>query len=88
MQMQNSNRFITRDLYLAAFLLASNLLILEIEPDKSESYLWFIVENYDRCKELEKNYWDQKALVEPLAYINATRTLKQRIIRYQSDPSQ
>lgn len=88
MQMHNTNRFITRDLYLAAFLLVSNLLIVEIEPDKSEDYLWFIIENYERCKELEKNYWDQKALVEPLVYINAIKTLKQRIMRYQADPSQ
>lgn len=86
--MHNTNRFITRDLYLAAFLLVSNLIIIEIEPDKSESYLWFILENYDRCEQLEKEYWAQRALVEPLAYINAIKTLKQRIMRYQAYPRQ
>ncbi|MCX6784166.1 MAG: DUF5659 domain-containing protein [candidate division WWE3 bacterium] len=85
--MKDANRFTTKDLHLSAFLVVSFLKVIEIVPDNLSGESWFIFEDCDKCNALEKNYWSQIAQVEPIAYINAIKTLKQRILRYNASPS-
>ena len=68
------NKYLTKDFYLSAFLLASGMTLIAFE--KSAGLTNFEFEETDTLNSLIQNYYGFKAFVNPVAYGNAIRTLK------------
>lgn len=73
------NRFRTKNLNLAAFLLASKKVNLA-EVDKSNPReIYFVFENEYVCKELENNFWNDEASINPKRILYALSELKDQM---------
>lgn len=67
----------TRDLHEAAFLYAKDQKLLRLEGGQRE--FWFIFDNADDCEVLANSYWANEAEVFAKNYVDALRTLKDRL---------
>lgn len=66
-----------KDLYIGAFLYASGRKLLRLEW--AGAFYWFVFEDKERCEELSNQYWSGEAVVNAKAYVDALRTLKDRL---------
>ena len=71
------NEYKTRDLYEAAFLYAKNIKLLRLEGHSRE--FWFIFDQAEDCETLANSYWANEAEILAKQYVDALRTLKDRI---------
>lgn len=71
------NEYKTRDLHEAAFLYAKNKKLLRLEGEGRE--FWFIFDQLEDCELLTQSYWSKEAQVIAKEYVDALRTLKDRI---------
>lgn len=68
------NQYRTKELGVAAFLVASGCQIVDTEVDGGIFY--FIFDSYQNCKELENNYKYKNAFVEAKKFYGAITDLK------------
>lgn len=71
------NEYKTRDLHEAAFLYAKGKKLLRLEGGDRE--FWFIFDGVENCRILANSYWAREAEVVVVEYVDALRTLKDRI---------
>lgn len=71
------NEYKTRDLHEAAFLYAKGKKLLRLEGGGRE--FWFIFDDTEACELLVDTYWSKEAQVIVKEYVDALRTLKDRI---------
>ena len=81
--MQN-DKYITKDLHLAGFIYYSGIPLQNVQADNSRKFSWFVFENKEKCRLLEKTYWDKKGQVEVTSYLNSINFLKQRLFQLDS----
>lgn len=72
-----NNEYKTRDLHEAAFLYAKNKKLLRLEGKDRE--FWFIFDEAESCEILANSYWANEAEILAKQYVDALRTLKDRI---------
>lgn len=75
--MGTKNEYKTRDLHEAAFLYAKNKKLLRLEGEGRE--FWFVFDQAEDCELLASSYWSKEAVVIVKEYVDALRTLKDRI---------
>jgi len=69
----------TRDLYEAAYLVAKGLKLKRIERTSSSPRCFFVFDNPKECKATVIEFWNKKGSVDPKAYAEAIRNLKDRL---------
>ena len=75
--------FLTTNILLASFLIASN-----IQPDRYDrqgGQVAFLFEDTDRLQKLVQSFYELSATVEPVAMGNALRTLKSVVHQYKNE---
>ena len=70
----NINEYVTKDYWLAAFLLATNNKL--VKHTKQNGVTMFSFSITEKLNELVNQYFALEAMVNPVAYANAQRTLK------------
>ena len=77
---ENTNRyFISPDLYLCAFILATEKAkLLNIEGDKKKQAV-FVFSDPEICEQLKSDYFSHQALVDPFQMSIALREIKSRL---------
>jgi hypothetical protein len=74
------DEMVTRDLMEAAFLDASGMDFLRVEPNGNRDF-YFVFENGAECEELSSLYWSGKAMVNAREFTRAVRDFKDIIFR-------
>ncbi len=74
----------TADFYLASFLLAKDVHLLEIKDSINSNRKIFIFEHTNEAERLVNAFWARQELIEPIILLNAQRWLKTRLFS-QSD---
>jgi hypothetical protein len=64
----------TKDLYLASLWYAKGVRMVDIRRNGKECY--FIFEDKEKCKEIEKRYWSKEEVVIAKEFTDAVKTLK------------
>jgi len=77
MNMNDVAEFLTKDLQIAASLLASNAKLLRL--DQESNFYWFVFENKSLCEKLSTDYWNNELQVSAKSYSNALKELKDRL---------
>jgi hypothetical protein len=67
------NKYTSRDFYFSAYLLANGCRLQSHTRDRGITTFIFDVDN---TKELSEKYYSMRALIEPITYGNALKTLK------------
>lgn len=75
--MNSNNEYLTKDLYEAAFLYASDLTLVRLE--KQPHCFFFVFLDLEKAKKLKDTYWSRAGTVRPKIYADAVRSLKQRL---------
>lgn len=70
-------KYRTKDIYEASALLASDVLIIELE--RESSFYWFVFENATACRTISNAYWANTLMLKAKDYADAVRSLKDRI---------
>lgn len=73
--MNDANEYQTRDFYITAFLLSQGHRIVHVNRDDPKR-VFFAFENFKGRGDLIRAFLYGKAVVEPQAFIAATKTLK------------
>lgn len=73
--------FRSRDLSFAAFCMATGQRLLAIEKDSRGSHSWFVLEDFERCQQLEDDYYNRRGLVDPLQMAISIKEIKTRLYR-------
>jgi len=55
--------------------------LVAIEDDPRGNHSWFVLEDEERCKQLEDRYYNRKALVDPLQMAISIKEIKTRLYR-------
>jgi hypothetical protein len=76
--------YLTKDLQLAGFIYCKGVPLSDVQIDNSKKFAWFVFENQEKCRELEKVYWDKKGKVEVTSYLSSLNFLKQRLFQLNS----
>lgn len=74
---EEDDNFRSRDLYLCAFLLASDMRLIDLDRT-DPGRVRFVFANRERCEECVDAYW-QGAKVVARDMVTAVRTLKERL---------
>lgn len=73
--------FRSRDLNFVAFCMAIGQRLLAIEKDPRGSHSWFVLEDEERCRQLEDEYYNHRGLVDPLRMAISVKEIKTRLYR-------
>lgn len=75
--------YLTKDLSEAAFLYASGVKFLRLEPNSNDRPFtyFFVFENKAKCEELSQEFWNKKAVINAKEYADAMRTLKDLLFK-------
>lgn len=71
------NIYFTKDLWEAGYLYASEQKLIRLQ--KEGKFFWFIFLDKEISEKLALSYWNGEATVNPKAYSDAVRTLKDRL---------
>lgn len=69
----------TRDLYLSAFLIISEISLSYVEFDPSGGFYWFVFENHPKCLQLENEFSVGSPVSDVRKYAQSVRYLKKLI---------
>lgn len=76
---RNKNRFRTKNLNLAAFLLASEKVTLADIDKSNPKEFWFVFDDRNTCESLENDFWNDKASINPKRILYALSELKDQM---------
>lgn len=76
--MEYANEFTTPDFYVSAFLIAKGYKLISAQHDSSKR-VFFAFNDFEGRKDLLRAFLYGEAVVEPQAFINAIKSLKQVI---------
>lgn len=74
MDRKHEDVYKTKDIYIAAYLIALNIPFLGKKEDSS--FYWFMFDKPVVCEQVESSYWSGKAEVNIVDYVNAFKFLK------------
>ncbi|MDD5454542.1 MAG: DUF5659 domain-containing protein [Candidatus Ratteibacteria bacterium] len=80
-EQKNPSYFYTKDLYEAAWLYASKIRLINIEPSSNSRNSWFVFENKKISQESSNRYWNGEAIGDIKLYADAIRSLKDRLFK-------
>jgi hypothetical protein len=69
-----SNQFLTKDIFLAAYLIAHQKKLIAVKPQNG--IFWFGFENHQSCEQMVIGYWNGSGRVSARDFVNAYRNLK------------
>lgn len=75
-RMEDENIFETKDFYLSAFLLARGYKLISVNRDDPQRVL-FAFNDFEDREELLRDFLYSKSSIEPQAFINSIKALKQ-----------
>ena len=81
MEMNKATAFITKDLYLAAFLDSQNISLMQLQKDDNGDFIWFVFDDLQQCRILESKFWQKETFVCLKDYLNSLKILKQRLFQ-------
>lgn len=73
-----TDRFVTKDLYIAALLYSSGFKFLGVEMDGRVG--WFAFDDGDKARGIEQAYWSKEAMVVAREFVDAIRTMKDLVL--------
>lgn len=77
--MQDTNSYLTRDLYFASYLLATGYNLLDLIFDKSGGFFWFRFENKTLCEQQDKLFQLNKLIVNAKEMAESIKYLKKKV---------
>ena len=77
MEMKMENIYRTKDLYESSYLYACHKKLLQL--DRENGRCWFIFQDKQSCQSLIDSYWRREAKIDAKEFIDALRSLKDRI---------
>ena len=81
-----SKPFKTRDIYLASLLYAQGKKYLSMEKAKDangKEISFFIFEDYEKCTEIEKAYFNYQEMVIAKKFVDSFKTMKNVLFGYK-----
>lgn len=69
----------TKDLYLAAYLIAKGINLYAVNTQPSTQIKWFIFDDIPACKKAENDFWNYKGKMVVKKYADAIRLAKERL---------
>lgn len=75
-----TDQFVTKDIFLSAFLLASGQVTLtDVKPEGNSRICYFLFSPKDKATSLCSGYWNKSATVIAREYSDCLRVLKDRL---------
>lgn len=73
--MDRDNAYLIKDLYVAAYLYASDLRLIGTQKE-SDRKIWFVFVDKEACEEQIRQFYAKEAVIDPKKYADALRSLK------------